>query len=552
METIQTLKSSSRAASILTFIMLALVAAIVFYIKVHFFLTGDIHAVISDVPDDTAYFYKIAWHVVRGDGFTFDGINLTNGFQPLWLYALIPLAWFFQDAPPEPYFRAALIYQATFVIIAGLLLFYALRAVTGQSIALIITALFYLLARAEFINGMETGVLMFCIAALLAYSLRYRVFSETNPRVAFGFGVLAGMLLLARLDMFFVLFVVYALAMGRALLIGKQTHTRGSLLRDIVLSAVGIALVTAPYFIYNKVVFGALMPISGQLKNSFPFVVEPEFGLARFRMRDLIAAGAAGLFTVWGITAMPRLRFHDFPHRYFFTATLAGSTATVLHYLNTALFMKWAAFDWHFAAYYFTFCLIVAAVLMQASKAFMSNRRQWLEFGAISFTLLIAAFIGMRGQPAHTSWRSVAYDAAVWVRQTTPTEAVLAMKDAGVFGLFSQRAVINLDGLVNNMGYQNALHQQRLNQYLSEKKVRYLVQHAMWDDAERNRLALSADYEFFEIRYRSRLYDTWSDPVRVYRADEVYRSEPYYDGPHKTVFLIWKLRHQLQQSEDRN
>ncbi|MCX7924951.1 MAG: hypothetical protein N2554_03955, partial [Fimbriimonadales bacterium] len=103
--------SSSEVYPVLSYVALFLMAIVVFYAKGWFYLTGDIRAVVSSVPDDTAYFYKIAWNVVQGKGLTFDGINPTNGFQPLWLYVLLPLAWVMRDAAPEAYFRAALIYQ---------------------------------------------------------------------------------------------------------------------------------------------------------------------------------------------------------------------------------------------------------------------------------------------------------------------------------------------------------------------------------------------------------------------------------------------------------
>lgn len=160
--------------------------------KVWFFITGDIRAVVAAVPDDTCYFYKIAWNVVQGKGLTFDGINPTNGFQPLWLYALLPLAWLMRSASPEDYFRAALVYQALIVLSAGVVLFFALRRVSPLGATLMAVAIFYFLSRSYFTNGMETGVLLLSAALVLLYALRYRVFFENNPKVALGFGGLLG------------------------------------------------------------------------------------------------------------------------------------------------------------------------------------------------------------------------------------------------------------------------------------------------------------------------------------------------------------------------
>src|SRR5947207_2756246 len=41
--------------------------------------------------DDGFYYAKIAQHVARGDGSTFDGIHPTSGYHPLWMLCLVPI-----------------------------------------------------------------------------------------------------------------------------------------------------------------------------------------------------------------------------------------------------------------------------------------------------------------------------------------------------------------------------------------------------------------------------------------------------------------------------
>jgi hypothetical protein len=52
------------------------------------------------------------------------------------------------------------------------------------------------------------------------------------------------------------------------------------------------------------------------------------------------------------------------------------------------------------------------------------------------------------------------------------------------------------------------------------------VMHAYWPDAPQYKEFVSATYTHLDIPYRSQLYDTLSDPIRVYREDEVY-ARPY-------------------------
>lgn len=527
------------------FALFALVSVVV-GVKGVFFLLGDIRAVVSSVPDDTAYFYKIAWHVATGKGLTFDGINQTNGFQPLWLYALVPLAWVMRDASPEAYFRAALLYQMLYVIAAGVLLFYAVAMMTNRRIALFAAAVFFLFAchAIVFLNGMETGVLLLCLSLIVVYSFRYRVFEQANAYAALRFGMLLGLVFLARLDMVYFLVVLYTVLFGCALLLGWRGEQAASLWRDIAMSLWGLAVVVSPYLIYNQVAFGAIMPISGRLKNTFPYIVQPVFGPPRFSVRDLLVIASVAMFACWAVYELWRGKGAS-PPRYYWITVALGAGSVIAHYLHAALFMKWAVFAWHFAFYYFVLCLVMAAALPR----FVQRLGVWSNFAtslcAFGTTVAVIGYLILRANEQYTltGWQTIAYDAAVWTRQNSAPNAVFAMKDAGIFGLFSQRAVINLDGLVNNMEYQEALRRQQLNRYLAERGVDYLVQHAFWTNPSQNRAVLSGDYEYLEIPYRSQLYGNLSEPVRVYRSDESFRKK-YFDPWHRvdTVFLIWRLR----------
>src|SRR5512145_2115394 len=41
--------------------------------------------------DDAYYYFKVAQNISEGHGSTFDGINRTNGYHPLWLLICIPI-----------------------------------------------------------------------------------------------------------------------------------------------------------------------------------------------------------------------------------------------------------------------------------------------------------------------------------------------------------------------------------------------------------------------------------------------------------------------------
>src|SRR5690349_4998373 len=56
-------------------------------------LTSSFYNLISCFADDSFYYYQIARNVVLGNGFTFDGINSTNGWHPLYMFVSILVQW---------------------------------------------------------------------------------------------------------------------------------------------------------------------------------------------------------------------------------------------------------------------------------------------------------------------------------------------------------------------------------------------------------------------------------------------------------------------------
>ena len=115
------------------------------------------------------------------------------------------------------------------------------------------------------------------------------------------------------------------------------------------------------------------------------------------------------------------------------------------------------------------------------------------------------------------------------------------MTDAGVFGYFSNRQVINLDGIVNSVEYQKVLRSQKINSYFEELGVDYFIQHRMLDREEAEDV-IAGNYEFLSISIYSHLYSTFSDEIVLSKENEVFRF-PYYEGTRYTVYLIWKLDH---------
>ena len=68
-------------------------------------------------------------------------------------------------------------------------------------------------------------------------------------------------------------------------------------------------------------------------------------------------------------------------------------------------------------------------------------------------------------------------DAGDWIAANLPADAVLASWDAGVVGYFSDRSVINLDGVVNSYEWHRASETGGTAAFLQEDGLGWIVNH---------------------------------------------------------------------------
>lgn len=516
--------STGNASAVLIVAVIAGITAVLFLCMLVCFFVLPSEAIASLLPDDAFYYFKIARNVAKGYGFSFDTINLTNGFQPLWMYLLLIPAYITRQMHVEVFPRVALVYQAMLLLVAVVLLHKALVQRCNLPAVLMGDTLALVMGSWLFVNGMETTTVFLVFTGIVWYLSRQ--VGDSPGTVYFALvGVLSGLLFLSRLDN---VFILLTWMVGHALL-RKQS---GMLWSHLLLLAGTVGLVTAPYLLYNHIAFGDWVPISGKLKSSFPRVEHPDLSRVPLQFYLVLVICLLAVLWLWRKMEQPRMLL---------LFLLTWSAGSWVHALHTVLFMKWAVFKWHFASYWMPLTVIAPLLLTQwqqsryATPAYLAGIVVW-----IAAVLSLGQFFwqAWRGEEM-PNWHRVGYRAALWARQNTPPQAVFAMKDCGVFGYYSDRRVVNLDGVVNNSELQTYLHRQQLGRYLARKGVRFLVQHAVH---ERSRAVENAPavargvYEQTTIRYVSQLYGTVSDAIPLRREQERFRQQA-----REGVYLIWEL-----------
>jgi hypothetical protein len=485
-----------------------LVAALAFRLL---FVAHDMHTLVTRGPlyDDSFYSFEIARNIARGLGSTFDGVQPTNGYQPLYVFLLVPIYWASGDHPTLPIYLA-LVGSAICNVLTGWILFRLVRGAASLAAAffgLVLWSFGPAIVR-QAVNGLETALAMLLIAAALEYYLRvYRATPAPTLRQAATLGVLLGLAVFARIDA--LLFVV---ALG-ADAVWRRRRAEG---RALAVAGAAAAIVLLPWCVGSQALFGTVLPESGQatrfLSEAYAARDHPDFTAASF------AAGPPPRFLAENLSRS-FLQIGTSPVLHVFTRGLErvlGSAhvppAATLYAVGGFLLLAGAGAillvrrrargegDLRFLFVY-AVLLISAYSFVIFGQIFYSRYYYPIFFlsiglGALAFDLLLR----MVRTPRHRRMLAVvctsAYaivlvhmslnrvqrghyqfvDVVDWIAARTPPDATIGVFNSGAIGYFSDRRIINLDGKVNPAAL-SALQRGEIGEYIAAQGIDYVIDH---------------------------------------------------------------------------
>lgn len=208
-------------------------------------------------PDDAGYYLKTAWNFEKGLGSTFDGINITNGYHPLWFMCLVLLAKiaFWLNWTEQGFLFLATITNVVLMSLALVFLYEIIKPL-GASIAL--GSVLIVGAVSELVGGinlLETSLQLLCMLVLFNY-----LFRVCQKKINFSQLLLIVMLLylafLARLDGIFLFAGV-----GLWLLIRR-------LYKEFIHYIIIATLVLLIHFCVYYYLYNSFMPVSGYIKSN--------------------------------------------------------------------------------------------------------------------------------------------------------------------------------------------------------------------------------------------------------------------------------------------
>lgn len=483
----------------------------------------DFARLVTTLPQDDAFYYMgIARNVVQGLGFRWDGVHLTNGFQPLWQFLIMPIMLLHHN--PEWQTRAVLFLGLLLYGISGLVLYKALCR--HIQIVWALLALFLWLITPVLLNramtGMEYGIHSLLLVSTFAW-FEQRQGNFTSYQLFFT-GVLTAFVAFSRVEGV-ILFPIIGIYLF--LWMTKQNSFKKSVYA-MAIYTIGFSLFFLPYLLWNRLVFHSWMPISGQFKlfyeqtghlgTTYPlFKLDSGGGQALLniyldRLRSINAsilgqplfepnslleqlirvkipsidlmAIPVFLFTGLGILHIRRLIICR-------NASLFWLFGVSHFFLVTTLLPNYSSAPWYHAPE--TLAVVLWLILgidaldkwIQTKIIKTTSRQKVRQLGLVGVALYLLLSINY---PYRQFWSGedsaiaaqdpnlvAFYEGTLWMNEHLPTNTRIGAMSSGITGYFSKHTVINLDGLVNNADYLQSLQKGKFEAYIQEENIYYFA-----------------------------------------------------------------------------
>jgi hypothetical protein len=410
-------------------------------------LTTQAQARYGLYEDDAYYYLGVAREIAAGNGSTFTGLVETNGYHPLWMAVLVPLATVLRD-PVAMLVGLAVVQGALWALAVR----EALRI--GRTIgcwrcaagAIAVYGVLAVLTGHLAFNGMESALVLPLFLMLVRMGLE----AGDRPRDDLRLGVLLALICLARLDA-----ALAAVPFGVVLLY-RDAVTPPERVRRALRLGCPTAVALGAYVAVNHVMFGSATPVSGRAKSlGAPFFnSEP--------LTQLVKAGDLSGRSLWfGAVALVlvavawRSPWRGDSRRArlmaFILALVAGQALLTTYLVIGTSYRVWPWY--HYLVALFASLATMLVIRAAADRFGETVTRVSLAAAAVFLVLQVAVVFRPEGPEFPQS-----ATAARFVENNLADDAVLAMGDrAGIFGYLAHRPLLQLEGLVADKDYLDRL-----------------------------------------------------------------------------------------------
>jgi hypothetical protein len=425
-------------------------------------------------PDDAYYYLVIARNLAAGHGPTFDGVDPTTGYQPLWQGILAAFALVVPDRAMLP---VALLVGGLLALVGYLVLartVHTVAALTPLGFAVGLAIATGPLAWERTVNAME-GAAVVAAMALVAVAAR-RWWAAPSARAMALVGGAAGLLCLSRTSQAITIVVVPIVLLWGL----HRDGRRPPLLRQLGAWVLGATVVCLPWFLWSWAETGTPTSSAGAMKAHWQAQATGGFP-SRAGLEQTQRAAVAELWRLVSAIAPSTYDAPDIARRAVELAlvvlvswgvvrvlrrapvaviVVAPAVAVVARYGVELLWIPNLRASWYTAPLYTLTGLGVGVVVSWAIRRWSLHATSG-PMGALPRPVLVGAQVvlgvvlvvaaGRQATRIPPTWGEANWEAAQQLR-SYPPDTRIGSYDTGSLG-FVRPGVVNLDGLVRGPDY---------------------------------------------------------------------------------------------------
>ncbi len=431
--------------------------------------TIDITSLINFAHDDSFYYLKTAFNFSTGNGSSFDTINPTNGYHPLYFW-ILSLYFFiinlFVNTSPELLFRFVCVLHLIIVIIIIYLISEIIRICYDKNFSKnnkysnIIT--YSVLFGTILIRDIGTESQLTVLLLLILYFL---VLKKNNFNFSYKLilGFVISLLLLSRTDLLYVFFIPLMIF---------YTYRKGvtDLFKKYFIIFIFVLVAVIINISYNYLVDGSIFSVSHLIVNSFPQILllenikslytETGSYISFLKLLMLLFLFIVSLFIY--SKQKSTIRFD----RCFLFSTLLAIGSLLFCFQHLA-FNKFGLRSWYMAIP--SICIVLLIINIFQKVRIKKTYLKYLMF----VTVVIISIYFLIIRVFNNKFMYVYLYSKEIEKITDVNDRIFQIDFSGIAGFFSSRKIINGDGLINSMEYYRYLKGNDVSKFLKEKNVKY-------------------------------------------------------------------------------
>jgi len=417
-----------------------------------------------DFSHDDAFFYiKTADNLSKGLGSSFDRVNSTNGYHPLYFLFLslyLFIIHLFANPSPEVIYRAIFFIDSIFLELTLMIIYRILRFTDGYKNKFILFIPFFLVLTVIRDFGLETHLL-----SLLFFLYLYILIRENKYGIYYFYLklLILPLIFLTRTDY---LYSVIPFILATDYYLSKKENRKICLIVNLFV----LVLTAIIYYSINYFFFGNISTISAVIENTFPKIVLIENIKNIFLLNSQLYNKLPRLlFVFMGLNFQIYYWFNKYKQlpvkeKSIFMVIFINSIGSFIFLLLHLMYNANSIREWYLTLPTLLTALQLAFLLNLKSKYYASL----LIIFSLSF-IVILYFTRIQ-----TNKHKFIYNYAKNLNNYVGEyDNIFQIDFTGIVGFFSERRVVNGDGLINSFEYLSYFKSGEINKYLQKYNIKF-------------------------------------------------------------------------------